>query len=189
MDIRDEPAWVEPMMTYFTRLVSPIGEILLTSNGQALTGLYLEEFSGGPAPVPSAGWVADAGPFAEARAQLRAYFAGERPSFSLALAPSGTAFQRAVWDALTAIPFGATCSYGELAARLGRPGAARAVGSANGCNPIAIVIPCHRVIGADGSLTGYGGGLPRKRWLLEHEGVRFSGDLELFPSPQPRAAA
>jgi len=177
------------MTTYFTRLVSPIGELLLTSNGKALTGLYLEEFSGGPAPVPAAGWVAEAGPFAEATAQINAYFAGERTSFSLALAPSGTEFQQAVWAALATIPFGVTWSYGELATRLGRPGAARAVGLANGSNPIAIIIPCHRVIGADGSLTGYGGGLPRKRWLLEHEGVQIGGTLELFPSPRSSATA
>jgi len=101
--------------------------------------------------------------------QLTEYFAGVRRSFDLPLAPEGTAFQRSVWNELLQIRFGEHTSYGELARRLGRPDSARAVGAANGSNPIAIVIPCHRVIGRDGSLTGYGGGLPIKRWLLDHE--------------------
>ena len=172
------------MTTRYTHFVSPIGQILLTSDGEALTGLYLEEFAGGPAPAPAPDWVADSAPFADTLAQLGEYFAGERTAFSLPLAPSGTAFQQAVWSALGSIPFGDTLSYGALAARLGRPGAARAVGLANGSNPIAIIIPCHRVIGADGSLTGYGGGLPRKRWLLEHEGALTRGAGELFDLPQ-----
>jgi len=103
---------------------------------------------------------------------LREYFAGERSDFGdLELDPEGTDFQRRVWNALLEIPFGVTRSYGELAQAVGSPGAARAVGLANGSNPLWIVIPCHRVIGSDGSLTGYGGGLDRKRWLLEHEGA------------------
>ncbi|MDA0366440.1 MAG: methylated-DNA--[protein]-cysteine S-methyltransferase [Chloroflexi bacterium] len=102
-------------------------------------------------------------------AQLGAYFAGERFDFELPLAPRGTAFQREVWNALSAIPPRQTRSYGEIAAAIGRPRASRAVGAANGRNPIAIVVPCHRVIGANGSLTGYGGGLDRKLWLLDHE--------------------
>ncbi len=103
------------------------------------------------------------------RRQLSEYFAGRRTSFNLRLAPRGTAFQQRVWAELVKIPFGTRATYGELARRIGRPAASRAVGAANGANPIAIVIPCHRVVGSDGSLTGYGGGLPLKRWLLAHE--------------------
>ncbi|MCE8004152.1 methylated-DNA--[protein]-cysteine S-methyltransferase [Billgrantia ethanolica] len=119
------------------------------------------------------------------REALKAYFAGD-PSHldALPVATGGTEFQRLVWQALRGIPFGTTISYGELAARIGRPGASRAVGLANGANPISIVVPCHRVIGANGTLTGYGGGLPRKRWLVEHErglvqGELFQGELAL----------
>lgn len=113
-----------------------------------------------------------AGPSAASEAaatQLREYFAGERTDFDLTLAASGTPFQHRVWAALREIPFGVTWSYGELAAHIGQPTASRAVGLANGRNPIAIVVPCHRVIGASGTLTGYAGGVERKRWLLDHE--------------------
>ncbi len=103
------------------------------------------------------------------RAQLEEYFAGERTSFDIPLAPEGAPFEREVWRALEEIPYGETVSYGEIARRVGQPTAARAVGTANGRNPIAVIVPCHRVIGADGSLTGYGGGLERKRLLLELE--------------------
>jgi methylated-DNA-[protein]-cysteine S-methyltransferase len=115
--------------------------------------------------------VRDDGAFADAIAQLRAYFAGELRTFELPLAPHGTPFQRRVWDALLAIPYGTTTTYGRLAQQLGDPRAVRAVGLANGRNPIPIIIPCHRVIGANGSLIGYGGGLERKQWLLEREGA------------------
>jgi methylated-DNA-[protein]-cysteine S-methyltransferase len=115
--------------------------------------------------------VEDASRTAEVRRQLAEYFAGERREFDLALAPAGTPFERAVWGELAKIPFGETRTYGEIAAALGRPGAARAVGRANGANPLPIVVPCHRVIGADGSLTGFGGGLEVKAWLLELEGL------------------
>jgi methylated-DNA-[protein]-cysteine S-methyltransferase len=108
---------------------------------------------------------------AEVRRQLAEYFAGERREFDLVLAPAGTPFERSVWDELRKIPFGETRSYGEIAQALGRPGAARAVGRANGANPIPIVVPCHRVIGSDGSLTGFGGGLDAKSRLLELEGL------------------
>ena len=109
--------------------------------------------------------------FATVRDQLRAYFAGELLEFELPLRMKGTEFQRLVWKELTNIPFGTTISYAEQARRIGRPGAARAVGAANGRNPISIVVPCHRVIGANGTLTGYGGGLDRKQWLLDHEAI------------------
>ena len=111
---------------------------------------------------------------ARARQQLSEYLARTRTSFDLPLAPSGTAFQRRVWDALRAIPYGTTTSYGELARRLGDASATRAVGAANGKNPIPIIVPCHRVVGSRGELTGFGGGLDRKRWLLEHEGVALA---------------
>ena len=110
---------------------------------------------------------------ADAVAQLAEYFAGERADFDVELAPRGTAFQQEVWDALRAIPAGETRSYGEVAAALGRPGASRAVGAATGRNPISIIVPCHRLVGASGAMTGYAGGVDRKRWLLDHErGVR-----------------
>jgi methylated-DNA-[protein]-cysteine S-methyltransferase len=114
----------------------------------------------------------DALPFPEAEAQLHAYFAGELERFELPLAPHGTAFQRSVWDALTEIAYGTTTTYSELAARIGRPSACRAVGAANGSNPLPVIVPCHRVIGAAGALTGYGGGLERKRHLLALEAVK-----------------
>lgn len=147
---------------------SPVGPLTLHSNGEALTGL---EFERQRHPLPQAPRGEDA-LLASAREQLSLYFEGKLTAFELPLAPPGTPFQRAVWAALGAIPFGETRSYAELAGDLGKPKASRAVGLANGRNPISIVIPCHRVIGADGGLTGYGGGLERKRWLLAHEGRR-----------------
>jgi O-6-methylguanine DNA methyltransferase len=117
--------------------------------------------------------VEDAAQTAELRRQLAEYFAGERREFALRLAPEGTPFERSVWDELLAIPFGETRSYGEIARAIGRPEASRAVGRANGANPIPIVVPCHRVIGANGSLTGFGGGLAAKARLLELEGRRL----------------
>ena len=125
-------------------------------------------FIAGALPVED-GWERDDAALAEFARQLDEYFAGERVEFDLVLAPRGTPFQLEVWDQLCRIPYGETISYGELAKRVDRSGAARAVGSANGQNPIAIIVPCHRVIGADGSLTGFGGGLPWKRWLLARE--------------------
>jgi methylated-DNA-[protein]-cysteine S-methyltransferase len=150
-------------------LDSPIGELTLVSDGEALTGLYMTEQRHRPElPAAPAG---DDPVLAEARRQLAEYFSGARREFDLPLRPAGTQFQQTVWAALREIPYGETAGYGELAARIGRPGAARAVGLANGRNPIAIVVPCHRVIGSGGSLTGYGGGLERKRYLLSLEGA------------------
>lgn len=147
---------------------SPCGRLLLTSDGAALTGLYFPEpAGGGPGEHPAAG--GDDGPIAAAREQLAEWFAGERTTFDLPLRLAGTPFQQRVWRALVEIPYGATISYAELATRIGRPTAVRAVGAANGRNPVSIIVPCHRVIGADGSLTGYGGGLERKAWFLAHE--------------------
>ena len=145
------------------RMRSPVGALWLCAEDERLVGLYLPDH---PAPSGPGG---RGGVLARAAAQLTEYFAGERRDFDLPLAPSGTEFQRTVWHALADIPFGATCSYGDLARTVGRPSASRAVGAANGKNPISIILPCHRVIGASGELTGYGGGLPMKRWLLDHE--------------------
>ena len=149
-------------MTLYDTIDSPLGELLLAGDGDALTALHMDA-------TPDPRWRRDPAPFREASAQLRSYFAGELREFDLPLAPRGTAFQRQVWDALREIPYGTTIGYAELAAAAGRPGAARAAGAANGRNPIAVVIPCHRVIGASGALTGYGGGLGRKRLLLDLE--------------------
>jgi methylated-DNA-[protein]-cysteine S-methyltransferase len=157
-------------MNAFCYFQSPIGRLLLTSDGTALTGLYMEPSR----KVQSTdGWVEDgtAAPLATAVRQLSEYFAGTRRTFDLPLRLQGTDFQKRVWQELTEIPYGQTWSYGELAKRIDNPSASRAVGLANGRNPISILVPCHRVIGADGSLTGYGGGLDRKRWLLAHEGL------------------
>jgi methylated-DNA-[protein]-cysteine S-methyltransferase len=154
---------------FYSLFASPIGELLLTSDGDALTGLHMVICRGKPAAGPEPGCRRDDSALRLVREQLSAYFARELRDFELPLRMDGTPFQRRVWDELRRIPFGGTCSYTELARRIGQPGASRAVGSANGRNPIAIVVPCHRVIAADGTLGGYGGGLDRKEWLLEHE--------------------
>jgi len=158
-------------MNRFTYLESPIGPLLLACDGTALTGLYMDV--PGHSPRDLEDWVEDAGadPLPAAVRQLNEYFAGTRREFDLPLRLEGTEFQRRVWRSLTQIRYGETLNYGELAKRIGNPNASRAVGLANGRNPISIMVPCHRVIGADGSLTGYGGGLERKRWLLAHEGL------------------
>lgn len=153
---------------HYSHLDSPIGRVLLVGRPDGvLTGLYIADHDRCP-PV-QAGWEEDDAVLAEARRQLIEYFSGDRTDFDLALESAGTAFQREVWEALTKIPYAETWSYGELAAHIGRPGSSRAVGAANGRNPISIVVPCHRVIGTDGSLTGYGWGPDRKTWLLDHE--------------------
>jgi len=149
----------------YSILPTPVGDLLLTAGDDgALTAVHL------PNRHPDTGdWTRDDAHLAPARAELTEYFAGERTAFDLTLRPAGGAFQRRVWDALREIPYGETTSYGELARRLGAPGSARAVGAANGANPLAIVVPCHRVIGASGALTGYAGGLECKRALLDLE--------------------
>ena len=152
---------------------SPVGPLLFAGDAQALTRVH---FQGGPHPfTPPAAWRHEAARFAAVTRELAEYFAGERRAFSLALAMEGSEFQRSVWQALVAIPYGETLSYGELARRVGS--VARAVGMANGANPLPIVVPCHRVIGSDGSLTGFGGGLAVKRALLELEGAACVSDL------------
>jgi methylated-DNA-[protein]-cysteine S-methyltransferase len=154
----------------YTYLASPLGKLLLTSDGDGLTGIQFPRHQ--PSPLP-AHWKRDPQRLDEACRQLRAYFAGELRDFDLSLAMGGSPFERRVWSALRRVPYGKTVSYGQIAAGIGQPKACRAVGLANGKNPIPIVVPCHRVIGADGSLAGYGGGLDTKRWLLELEGVHF----------------
>jgi methylated-DNA-[protein]-cysteine S-methyltransferase len=155
-------------MTLFTMtLKSPVGPLRLFATEGALTAIYLENHKGAPALTASER--EDHPVLLAARRQLEEYFAGERVSFDLPLEPSGTPFQQAVWMALREIPLGATWSYGDLARHVGRAGAARAVGAANGKNPLSIIVPCHRVVGSDGTLTGYAGGVPVKRWLLDHE--------------------
>ena len=153
--------------TITTSMDSPIGELTLTAVGGVLTGVHMNEQR--HAPKIPAGCERDDAGLANVVEQLHAYFAGVLTDFEIPMDMRGTDFQRRVWAELCEIPYGETISYGELARRVGNPQASRAVGLANGRNPVAIVVPCHRVIGADGSLTGYGGGLSRKVWLLEHE--------------------
>ena len=151
----------------WTSLASPIGELLLFGGERGLSRI---QFPGSRrCAKPDAAAVEDAAAFKDATEQLDAWFAGELRLFDLSLDADGTDFQCDVWTALRAIPFGETVSYAELALRIGRPTASRAVGAANGANPLPIVVPCHRVIGADGSLTGFAGGVETKRWLLAHE--------------------
>jgi methylated-DNA-[protein]-cysteine S-methyltransferase len=151
----------------YTRMESPIGELLLLGDGQTLCGLYMQA---GRKPIGIArNWESAPTAFADVQAQLSEYFAAQRTSFEVPLAMAGTPFQLSVWRALQDIPYGETISYGELARRIEHPSASRAVGMANGCNPISLIVPCHRVIGANGTLTGYGGGIERKRLLLDLE--------------------
>ncbi|MDJ0340731.1 methylated-DNA--[protein]-cysteine S-methyltransferase [Streptomyces sp. H10-C2] len=156
-------------VTLYTTFDSPLGELLLTSDGTALTSLSVPGQRGGATILP--GWRHEPTAFTEAERQLKEYFAGDRREFDLPLAPTGTDFRRRVWNALDAVPYGATVTYRDLAAAAGSPGAVRAIGGAVGGNPLLVLRPCHRVIGADGSLTGYSGGLDRKRTLLALEGV------------------
>jgi methylated-DNA-[protein]-cysteine S-methyltransferase len=167
----EEPPVTSPILVVTDRahivVPSPIGSLTLVAEHGKLTGLYMDTHGRQPGRdvLGSAGDVADE-PFASAVRQLDEYFAGRLTAFDLPLEPAGTQFQRRVWSALQTIPYGQTWSYGQLARAIGKASASRAVGLANGRNPIAVVIPCHRVIGSDGSLTGYGGGLDRKRYLL-----------------------
>ncbi|MFZ5445498.1 MAG: methylated-DNA--[protein]-cysteine S-methyltransferase [Myxococcota bacterium] len=150
----------------YTRCPSPVGNWLLVSDGEALTGVYPESHRALP---DTASWKRDDAFFAGVRDQLIAYFAGRLTEFDVKLAPAGTDFQKRVWTALRSIPLGQTTTYAALAAHLGSPSGSRAVGMANGRNPISLIVPCHRVVGADGTLTGYAGGLELKQWLLDHE--------------------
>jgi methylated-DNA-[protein]-cysteine S-methyltransferase len=157
----------------YTRMESPVGRLVLVGDEAGLRQVWFAE--GRRVEVVERDWREDKAAFAEAVRQLRAYFAGELREFDLELAPVGTEFQLRVWHELRRIGYGETISYGELARRVGNAKAARAVGLANGSNPLPIIVPCHRVIGGNGSLTGFGGGLPNKKWLLELE--RGQGSL------------
>ena len=155
-------------MIYTTECASPVGTLVLEGDGRALTRV---RFPGEPVGDGTEARIRDAAPFATVIAQLQEYFAGTRRRFELPLAPGGTPFQLKVWRELLKIPYGRTITYAELAGRIGNEKACRAVGAANGRNPLPIVVPCHRVIGADGSLTGFGGGIEAKRRLLVLEGA------------------
>lgn len=160
---------------YFHEFPSPVGLLTLVATEAGLSGLYPD----GHAPILDAAWMRDETPFREVCRQLDAYFAGNLREFQIPLDLQGTPFQLKVWNALLTIPFGETINYGEQARRIGQPAASRAVGMANGRNPISIIVPCHRVIGKNGTLTGYGGGLDMKRFLLDLE----NPERALFSDP------
>ena len=161
-------------VAYYSVYESPVGSLLLAGDSDALSLISFPEGKAARQPEPD--WMRRNDAFKQVKNQLSAYFAGELKQFELPLAPVGTDFQLAVWRALETIPYGQTCSYGEIAAMIGNPDASRAVGAANGQNPLPIVIPCHRVIGSDGSMTGFGGGVACKKFLLalEQEFTPFS---------------
>jgi methylated-DNA-[protein]-cysteine S-methyltransferase len=158
--------------TYYCYLDSPLDQLFVQGDGQFVTGLLMPQHKGWRGP--DAAWQQSDAPFAAVRAQLAEYFAGARREFDVPLKLAGTPFQQRVWQELVQIPFGTTLTYAQLAQRVGKPTASRAVGHANGRNPISIIVPCHRVIGADGKLTGYAGGVDKKQWLLAWE--RRAGD-------------
>jgi methylated-DNA-[protein]-cysteine S-methyltransferase len=155
----------------YARLDSPVGQLTIIAEGRFVTGLYVHD----RVPIGIGDPSEDPSHFEELVCQLERYFGGEAVTFDVALRPRGTAFQQRVWEALRQVPYGHTITYGELARRIGHPTAVRAVGRANGANPISILVPCHRVIGGNGSLTGYSGGLERKRKLLALEGCLPGG--------------
>ena len=164
---------------WYDELPTPIGVLRLVADSQGLREVWFETGRHRKSPKPE--WIRAPERLEEPRRQREEYFAGDRTQFDLALHPLGTPFQLAVWEELGRIPYGVTISYAELARRIGQPSAVRAVGAANGRNPIPIVLPCHRVIGSDGSLTGFGGGLPTKRFLLAMEDRVAHGDLFALP--------
>ena len=158
---------------------SPIGTLTLAADEAGLRHIIFP--SGSRAFEAPEDWSVNAAGFSQIRKELDEYFAGTRRRFSIRISPAGTVFQQRVWKALIDIDYANTCSYGDIALKIGKPKASRAVGAANGANPIPIIVPCHRVIGASGKLTGFGGGLPTKAWLLSHE--RGEGPLFEFTSP------
>ena len=157
----------------FSYAESPIGDLLVARNGDGAIAEIRFAHDGRPAAAPKS-WIRNDKKLNDVVTQLRAYFAGELRAFDMPMAFSGTQFQERVWGHLRAIPYGATTTYGAIARAIGHPEAVRAVGAANGANPIPIIVPCHRVIGSNGALTGFGGGINVKRWLLEHE-ARIAG--------------
>lgn len=167
--------------TFYSHVDGPLGRMIVEGDGEFVTGLFMPAHKGWRGP--DAGSREEDGPFAAVREQLAEYFAGERREFDVPVKLAGTPFQRRVWRELGRIPFGTTITYAELGRRVGQPTASRAVGNANGRNPISILVPCHRVVGTAGKLTGYAGGVERKRWLLEwerevDEGLDPLGDLD-----------
>ncbi|MBK5222191.1 MAG: methylated-DNA--[protein]-cysteine S-methyltransferase [Acidimicrobiia bacterium] len=160
-------ATAPPHARHFDVLPSPIGSILVVATDDSVCGIYVADHERAPLPAP--GWTRGSALLDDATSQLAEYFAGDRRTFDLPLDAHGTEFQRQVWAALCDVSYGEVASYGDIAVAVGRPTAVRAVGSANGRNPISIVVPCHRVIGSNGTLTGYGWGVERKRWLLNLE--------------------
>lgn len=160
---------------YYSHFDSPVGQLLLVGDGE---NIHRIDFPTTYRPVVAeTSWKSDSAVFTALIDELKAYFNGDLQNFSVTLAPKGTEFQRKVWDALQQIEYGQTCTYADIAKSIGKPTASRAVGSANGRNPVSIVIPCHRVIGTNGTLTGYAGGVTTKQWLLSHE----AGEQPLFP--------
>lgn len=171
----------EGTSSYWSVVQTPIGPVHVTGDHEIVSSLYLDGQRHRPADDPQLR--RDDARLSQVAAELGEYFAGQRTVFEIGIDfRGGTPFQQTVWQQLTRIPFGTTVSYGELAARIGSPQASRAVGLANGRNPISIIVPCHRVVGADGSLTGYGGGVERKRWLLEHERRVADGQAPIVDS-------
>ena len=166
-------------MTYYTYFDTPAGTLLLVGNGTVVQGMHWKVFKRAPAVRPD--WIEKPEVFANVITQLNEYFAGKRKVFNLPLNQDGTDFQMKIWELLCRIPYGKTISYNTLAKQYGDTKAVRAVASANGRNNIAIIVPCHRVIGSDHSLVGYGGGLWRKKWLLEHEAKYHHGVQQIFP--------
>jgi methylated-DNA-[protein]-cysteine S-methyltransferase len=166
---------VEEQLMFWHEMQSPVGRLLLAGDGTCVKHIHFQ--SGRRDMRPGADWVRNPRKLADVVHELEEYFAGKRKRFDVQLGAQGTDFQRVVWRALVAIPYGETVSYGELARRIGHPQASRAVGLANGANPLPIIVPCHRVIGSNGSLTGFGGGLDVKRKLLELEGAACVRDL------------
>jgi len=160
---------------YYWQYHSPIGQLLLVGDGENIHKIVFPDDRRSTEPDES--WTRKKSVFDTLIEQLEAYFAGSLQQFDVSLAPSGTEFQRKVWDALLRVDYGATCSYQDIANAIGKPTACRAVGAANGANPIPIIIPCHRIIGRNGTLTGFAGGLHTKHWLLSHE----AGEPSLFP--------
>jgi methylated-DNA-[protein]-cysteine S-methyltransferase len=163
---------------YYKWINSPLGPLLLTAHQHALTGLYLKEQKYFPQQIAHWQESDHSDPLNLAEKQLDEYFAHQRQQFDFPLDPAGSDFQKQVWQHLRQIPFGQTISYGALASWMGQPQAARAVGAANGRNPISIIVPCHRVIASNGKLIGYAGGIDRKQWLLQHEQASHQGKLE-----------
>lgn len=158
---------ISPHITHYCYMDTPLGLLLLAGCKDALRMVSFPRGEQSRNPHPD--WIADADMFADAISELEAYFAGTLTEFKTPMVLEGTEFQKAVWEALCKVPFGELASYGDIAKSLGKPGAARAVGGANNANPIPIIVPCHRIIGSDNSLTGFGGGLPTKQFLLDHE--------------------